>query len=150
MKRFLFVFVLFVSVSVSAQEYWNRKDFEISDRNIDASWKALAFNWQKSNSHFDLPDGTFLNISGATQSKQIDMIAAIDRINAEKEPQREINLGSPLGEPKEKKKRFFELTGNADPGKMDTYINPFVAPILDPYNRAYYQLRSNSLYRYNY
>lgn len=147
--RLVFLFFLFCSIA-SAQEYWDREDFEISDRNIDASWKAIAFSWQKSDSKFNLPEGTFLNLSSETQNKQIDMLAAIDRINAEKQPQRKIDLGSPLGESVEKQKKIFQLSGNADPHNMETYINPFVAPTLDPYNRAYYQLRTNSLYRYNY
>ncbi len=146
--RLLFFFFLVCSVA-SAQEYWDREDFEIGDRNIDASWKALAFSWQKAESHFSLPDGTFLNVSRDAQNKQIDMLATIDRINAENEPQRKIDLGSPLGEREEKKKKFFQISGNTDPRNSDTYINPFVAPILDPYNKAYL-LRRNSLYRYNY
>lgn len=149
MKTVLFVFALLFSVSVSAQEYWDREDFEISDRHIDASWQALAFGWQKE-SHFNLPDGTFLNISSDSQKKQIDMLAAINQINEENKPQRKINLGSPLGETPQKEKKIFEVTGSLDPRNTPTFINPYVAPTLDPYNQAYYRLRSNSLYRYDY
>lgn len=149
MKSVLLVITLFISVSLSAQEYWDREDFEIGDRHIDASWQALAFSWQKE-SHFNLPDGIFLNLSTDTQKKQINMLAAIDQINEEKKPQRKINLGSPLGETPQKEKKLFEVTGSLDPRNTPTFINPYVAPTLDPYNSAYYRLRSNSLYRYNY
>lgn len=132
----------------SAQEYWDKKDFEIGNRGIETSWREVAFNWQLT-SDFNLPDGTFLNVD-SNKKQQIDMLAVIDNINAKKQ-QREIDLGSPLPRREPKERRIFEITGSAEPRPGDTYINPYVAPILDPYNRSIYRLRSSSpLYRLSY
>lgn len=148
MKFRLFLFLLILSGSVSAQEYWDRKDFEIGNRGIETTWKDFAFNWQM-DSDFNLPDGTFLNVD-QNKKQQIDMLAVMEDINSKKN-QRTVDLGSPLPGRERKEKRIFEITGNADPRQRDTYINPYVAPILDPYNRSIYRLRSGSpLYRLSY
>mgnify|MGYP001400799196 FL=1 len=103
MKIRLVILLLFIGSFAQAQEYWDREDFEISNRSIDNTWREFSFNWQ-TQSNFNLPDGSFLHLKDHIQDDQIDMLAAISKMNKNR-VQREVDLGSPLPQRKKEKKR---------------------------------------------
>ncbi len=145
MKLRLFLLFLFIGLSGQAQEYWDRKDFEIGNRGIENSWREIGFSWQ-TESKFDLPDGSFLHLRDNIQKDQVDMLAVIDKANRNK-VQREIDLGSPLPQRK-KEKKLFEISGDfreRDPN--DIYLNPYFS---SPLNQNGFNNRRYSPYRYNY
>ena len=124
MKPIYLILALFAFSNMSAQEYWDRKDFEIGNRGIENTWREFSFSWQEQSS-FNLPDGSFLHLKNHIQSDQIDMLAVIDKTNRNR-VQREINLGSPLPQRKEKEKKLFEISGDVrvrDPN--DIFLNPY-------------------------
>ena len=136
---------LLLGLTVQAQEYWDRKDFEIGNRAIENSWREIGFTWQ-TESQFNLPDGSFLHLKNSIQKEQVDMLAVIDKANRNK-VQREIDLGSPLPQRKPKEKKLFEISGELrerDPN--DIFMNPY-------FSNPYYQNRFNnrySPYRFSY
>ncbi|MBT8318798.1 MAG: hypothetical protein KJP01_01550 [Gramella sp.] len=149
MKLTYLILAFFAFSNVNAQEYWDRKDFEISNRSIENTWKDFSFSWQQQ-SNFSLPDGAFLHLNNQFQKKEIDMLAVIDKTNRTR-VQREVNLGSPLPQQKPKEKKLFEITGDLkvrDPN--DTFLNPYSpSPFMNPYYRPF-NTRRYSPYRYNY
>ncbi|TRO65148.1 hypothetical protein [Christiangramia sabulilitoris] len=146
--KLLFIFLL-VGTLGQAQEYWDRKDFEISNRGIDNTWREFSFNWQQQ-SNFNLPDGSFLHLRNEFQKEEIDMLAVIDKSNRNRVKQ-QINLGSPLPLQKPKEKKLFELTGEVKVRDAnDSFMNPFYpSPFLNNFNRRSYNTRIYSPYRYS-
>lgn len=146
--RFLF-FLLICSTAVSAQEYWDREDFEIGNRGIENSWKDYGFTWQ-SPSSFNLPDGSFLHLKNNVQKQEIDMLAIIDKSNRNK-VQRQIDLGSPLPQ-LQKEKKFIDITVEARPREQnDIFTNPYYAnPFLNNFNYRGFGMRNYTRYPYNY
>lgn len=148
--RFLILFLL-LGIVVQAQEYWDRKDFEIGNRSIDNTWREISFTWQTQSS-FNLPDGSFLHLNNQVQKEQIDMLAVINQTNRNK-VQREIDLGSPLPQRQAKEKKLFEISGELrarDPN--DIFLNPYYSnPFLNNYNaRGFGSRRYSPYYPYNY
>jgi hypothetical protein len=145
--RFLIISLL-LGLGASAQEYWNPKDFEISNRSIDNTWKEFSFSWQNQ-SNFNLPDGSFLHLKDEFQKDEIDMLAVIDKTNRNK-VQRQINLGSPLPQKKDKERKLFEITGDfkvREPN--DIYLNPYYTnPFFNNYYQPVFPSRRYSPYRY--
>ena len=150
MKLRLSILFLLFSFGLQAQEYWDRKDFEISNRSIDNTWREFSFNWQQQ-SRFNLPDGSFLHLKDQFQSEEIDMLAVIDKTNRNR-VQRELDLGSPLPQRKEKDKKLFEISGEIkvrDPN--DAFLNPYYPnPFMQNYNQRSFNSRRYSPYRYDY
>lgn len=146
--RLLFLFLLF-GISASAQEYWDRKDFEISNRSIDNTWREYSFNWQIQ-SNFNLPDGSFLHLNKRIQKEEIDMLAVIDKTNRNR-VQQEVNLGSPLPQRK-KEKKIFEISGDVRTRDQDDiFMNPYYpSPFLNNYQRGFGSRRYTTPYNYNY
>lgn len=149
MKLRLLIILLLVASSAQAQEYWDREDFEISNRSIDNTWREFSFNWQ-SQSNFNLPDGSFLHLKNHIQDDQIDMLAAIDKMNRNR-VQQEVDLGSPLPQRK-KEKKIFEISGDfRDRDQQDIFMNPYYPAFLNTYNqRGFGSRRYTSPYNYNY
>lgn len=150
MKLRLSILFLLLSFGSQAQEYWDKKDFEISNRSIENTWREFSFTWQQQSS-FNLPDGSFLHLKDQFQSEEIDMLAVIDKTNRNR-VQREIDLGSPLPQRKEKEKKLFEISGDfqrRDPN--DNFMNPyFPSPFMQNYNQRGFNARRYSPYRYGY
>jgi len=146
--RLLFIF-LFVGSFTQAQEYWDREDFEISNRSIDNTWRELSFSWQ-TKSNFNLPDGSFLHLKNHLQDDQVDMLAAIDKMNRNR-VQQEVDLGSPLPQQKREKK-IFEISGELRTRDQDDiFMNPYYPAFLNSYNqRGFGSRRYTSPYNYNY
>lgn len=147
---FLFIFFIF-GLNLSAQEYWNREDFEIGNRGIENTWREFSFNWQEQSS-FNLPDGSFLHLRNDIQKDQVDMLAVIDQANRSK-IKIEVDLGSPLPQRKQEKK-VFQFTGNVEArDQNDPFTNPY---IYNPFLNSYRQRgglgtrRYMSPYNYNY
>ena len=147
--RILFVLLLIGSYS-QAQEYWDREDFEISNRSIDNTWREFSFNWQEQ-SRFNLPDGSFLHLKDQFQDDQVDMLAIIDKTNRNK-VERKIDLGSPLPQRREKEKKLFEFSGDVQVRDAnDPFINPYYqSPFMQNYNGRTFNSRRYSPYRYTY
>lgn len=150
MKSIYLILAFLAFSNVNAQEYWDRKDFEIGNRGIDNTWREFSFTWQQQ-SNFNLPDGSFLYLKNQFQKDEIDMLAVIDKTNKSRIRQ-EVNLGSPLPQQKPKERKLFELTGEAkvrDPN--DSFMNPFYpSPFLNNFNQRSYNTRLYSPYRYSY
>ncbi len=150
MKLRLSILFLLLGFGLHAQEYWDRKDFEISNRSIDNTWREFSFGWQEQ-SKFNLPDGSFLHLKNEIQDDQVDMLAIIDKTNRNK-VQRKIDLGSPLPYRKEKEKKLFEISGDfqvRDPN--DNFMNPYFSnPFIQNYNQRGFNTRIYSPYRYGY
>lgn len=150
MKLVYLFLLLFTFSSVNAQEYWDRKDFEIGNRGIDNTWREFSFTWQTQSS-FNLPDGSFLHLKDNIQDDQIDMLAVIDKTNRNR-VQRQLDLGSPLPQAKLKEKKIFEISGDIrlrDPN--DIFLNPYYPnPFIQNYNRGTFNTRRYSPYRYDY
>ena len=147
--RLLFIFILSGTMAQS-QEYWDREDFEISNRNIMGNtWKEFSFNWQ-AQSNFNLPDGSFLHLKNNVQDDQIDMLAAISKMNKNR-VQQEVDLGSPLPQRK-KEKKLFEVSADVRTRDQDDiFINPYYPTFLNSYNqRGFGSRRYTSPYNYNY
>ncbi|MDR5590621.1 hypothetical protein [Christiangramia sp. SM2212] len=150
MKFRLVFLLLLIGSFAQAQEYWDREDFEISNRSIDNTWREFSFNWQTQSS-FNLPDGSFLHLKDNIQSDQIDMLAAIDKMNRNR-VQQKVDLGSPLPQRKREKK-IFEVTGDIRARDQDDiFMNPYYTnPFLNNYNqRGFGTRRYTSPYNYNY
>lgn len=150
MKLIYLFLALFTFSSVSAQEYWDRKDFEIGNRGIDNTWKEFSFNWQTQSS-FNLPDGSFLHLKNNVQDEQIDMLAVIDKTNRNR-VQRELDLGSPLPQAKSKEKKIFEISGDIRArDQNDIFLNPYYSsPFIHNYNGRSFNSRRYSPYRFAY
>lgn len=150
MKLRLSILFLLLGFGLQAQEYWDKKDFEISNRSIDNTWREFSFTWQQQSS-FNLPDGSFLHLKDQFQSEEIDMLAVIDKTNRNK-VQRKIDLGSPLPQRKEREKKLFEISGDfqvRDPN--DNFMNPYYSnPFMNNYNQRGFNTRIYSPYRYGY
>ncbi len=77
------------------------------------------------------------------------MLAVIDKTNRNR-VQREVNLGSPLPQQKEKEKKLFEITGDfkvRDPNEV--ILNPYYpGPFLHNYSQRTFNTRRYSPYRY--
>ncbi|APG59236.1 hypothetical protein [Christiangramia salexigens] len=140
--KFFFLFLIACS-GLSAQEYWDRKDFEIGNRGIENSWREFGFSWQ-TESEFNLPDGSFLHLNNEIQKKQIDMLAVISRDQKNK-IQRKVDLGSPLSG-KEKEKKVFEIKAETRlRDQNDIFANPFYSnDIFNRNNNGYGLGRYNS------
>ena len=147
---FLFTFLLF-GMSLSAQEYWNKEDFEIGNRGIENTWREFSFNWQEPSS-FNLPDGSFLHLSNEIQKDQVDMLAVIDKTNRSK-IKMVVDLGSPVPQRKQEKK-VFQFSGNVEArDQNDPFTNPyFYNPFLNTYNQrsGFGTRRYTSPYNYSY
>ena len=150
MKFRFFLLFLLCGLFAQAQECWDRKDFEISNRSIDNTWREFSFNWQEQ-SRFNLPDGSFLHLKDQFQKDEIDMLAVIDKTNRNR-VQREVNLGSPLPQGKSKERKIFEVSGDFRPrDPNDTFLNPyFPNPFMQSYNQRPFNPRRYSPYRYDY
>jgi hypothetical protein len=148
MKPIYLLLAIFAFTNMTAQEYWNRKDFEIGNRGIDIEWREFSFSWQNQ-SNFNLPDGSFLHLKNEFQKDEIDMLAVIDKANRNK-VQRQLNLGSPLPQKKDKEKKLFEITGDfkvREPN--DVYLNPYYTnPFFNNYYQPVFPTRRYSPYRY--
>jgi hypothetical protein len=147
--RLLFI-LLFFSAGLTAQEYWNKEDFEIGNRGIENTWKEFSFNWQAPSS-FNLPDGSFLHLKDEFQKDEIDMLAVIHKSNRNR-VKMEVDLGSPLPQTKREKK-VLQVTGSVKAREQDDiFINPyFYNPFLNNYNqRGLGTRRYTSPYNYNY
>ncbi|MGA8855115.1 MAG: hypothetical protein WB492_13150 [Christiangramia sp.] len=145
--RLLFLFLL-AGLNLSAQEYWNREDFEIGNRGIEDTWREFSFNWQQQ-SNFSLPDGSFLHLKDNFQTEEIDMLAIIDKTNRNRVEQK-IDLGSPLPQRK-KEKKIFEITGDVRTRDQDDiFMNPYYSnPFLNNYNqRGFGTRRYTTPYNY--
>ncbi|MCH4823750.1 hypothetical protein ML462_11270 [Gramella lutea] len=145
MKLRLLLIFLMCGYFTQAQEYWDKEDFEISNRSIENSWREIGFSWQ-TESNFNLPDGSFLHLRPDIQKDQVDMLAVIDKTNRNK-IERKIDLGSPLPQRK-KEKKIFEISGDfetRDPN--DNFMNPYFS---SPYNQSRLNYRRYSPYRFNY
>ena len=149
MKLRLLILLLFIGSFAQAQEYWDREDFEISNRSINNTWREFSFNWQ-TQSNFNLPDGSFLHLKDHIQDDQIDMLAAINKMNRNR-VQREVDLGSPLPQRK-KEKKIFEISGDVRTRDQDDiFMNPYYPTFLNTYNqRGFGSRRYTSPYNYNY
>ncbi len=153
MKLKLLAILFFTGFLGQAQEYWDRKDFEISNRGIDNTWREFSFNWQQQ-SNFNLPDGSFLHLRNEFQKEEIDMLAVIDKTNRNR-VQQKVNLGSPLPQQKPKEKKLFELSGDIKVrDQNDSFLNPFYpSPFMSNFNQRQfrpYNTRLYSPYRYSY
>lgn len=150
MKPLYLLLALFAFSNVSAQEYWDREDFEIGNRGIENTWREFSFSWQEQ-SRFSLPDGSFLHLKNHIQNDQIDMLAVIDQTNRNR-VQREVDLGSPLPQRKEKEKKLFEISGDVRArDSNDIFLNPYYpSPFINNYNRRGLNSRRYSPYRYDY
>ena len=150
MKSYIIFILILSGISMNAQEYWNREDFEIGNRGIDQSWQEFSFVWQQQSS-FTLPDGSFLHLKDQVQEEKVDMLAIIDKTNRNK-VERKIDLGSPLPRRAEKDKKFIEITGEVrarDPN--DIFLNPYYpSPFMQNYNGRSFNSRRYSPYRFNY
>ncbi|MDX1762053.1 MAG: hypothetical protein R3218_07865 [Christiangramia sp.] len=149
MKLRLLILTLLIGPFCQAQEYWDREDFEISNRSIDKTWKEFSFNWQEQ-SNFNLPDGSFLHLKNDVQDDQVDMLAIIDRANRNR-VERKIDLGSPLPQRKREKK-IFEISGDfRNRDQDDIFMNPyFPSSYFQNNNGQNLNYRRFSPYRYNY
>ncbi|CAL67037.1 hypothetical protein [Christiangramia forsetii] len=149
MKLRLLFILLLTGTLAQAQEYWDREDFEISNRSIENTWREFSFNWQ-AQSNFNLPDGSFLHLKNHIQDDQIDMLAAIDKMNRNR-IQQEVDLGSPLPQRKTEKK-IFEISAELRTrDKDDIFMNPYYPTFLNSYNqRGFGSRRYTNPYNYNY
>ncbi|GAA4320738.1 hypothetical protein GCM10023115_47930 [Pontixanthobacter gangjinensis] len=149
MKSPFLLLFLFAFGVMNAQEYWEREDFEISNRSIENTWREFSFTWQQPSS-FKLPDGSFLHLNSQVQDEQVDMLAVIDKTNRNR-VERKIDLGSPL--PRQKKeKKLFEISGDfRTRDQDDIFMNPYYSsPFIQNNNGRILNYRRYSPYRYNY
>lgn len=139
--RFLFLSLFFFSItSVSAQEYWDMDDFEISNYKIEPSWNDLSFGQEFFKGDFDLPSGEFLNVDENKRSS-VDMVGILEQQRNMKK--RTVDIGSPLPKTTQKKKAF-EITNNYRIRDKDEVYNDALNS--NPYyqNQRIYQ---NALHR---
>ncbi|MDT0677411.1 hypothetical protein [Autumnicola musiva] len=103
----LFFFLLTGIFNVKAQEYWDREDFEISNRNISSALMEVGFSWVEEK-QFILPDGNFID-KDPYERRTVDLKAVLARKKNEREPTVEIDFRFP-----EKKKKTIEVSGDTD------------------------------------
>lgn len=146
--RFLcLLFILCGFTRLSAQEYWNREDFEIGNRSIENTWQEVGFTWQ-TESRFQLPEVNFLDKRIDSQKKQLNMLAILEEENRKK-VERRIDLGSPIPRTEKDKKSFeVSLEGRLRDDR-DIFTNPYYAnPFLNNYYyRGFGVRRYTSPYR---
>lgn len=147
MRFFCLLFILCGFTRLSAQEYWNREDFEIGNRSIENTWKEVGFTWQ-TESRFQLPEVNFLEKKVDVQKKQVNMLAVIDEVNRKK-VERKVDLGSPIPR-EEKDRKTFEVSLERrlrDDGNI--FSNPYYAnPFLNNYHyRGFGARRYSTPYR---
>ncbi|PKD16705.1 hypothetical protein APR41_07820 [Salegentibacter salinarum] len=107
--RLLFLSLFLFSItSVSAQEYWDVADFEISNYSIEPSWSDLSFGQQFFKGDFDLPSGEFINVDDGKRAS-VDMVGILESQRNMKK--RTVDIGSPLPTTNQKKKAF-EISNN--------------------------------------
>ena len=107
--RLLFISLfLLIIAPVSAQEYWDMADFEISNYSIDPAWSDLSFGQQFFKGNFDLPSGDFLNVDENKRST-VDMVGILEQQRNMKK--RTVDIGTPLPTTTQKKKAF-EISNN--------------------------------------
>jgi hypothetical protein len=139
--RILFLSLFFFSITtVSAQEYWDMGDFEISNYSIEPSWSDLSFGQQFFKGDFDLPSGEFLNVDDNKPSS-VDMVGILEQQRNMQKPT--VDIGSPLPTRTQKKKAF-EITNNYRIRDKDEVYNDALNS--NPYyqNQRIYQ---NALHR---
>ncbi|OEY74002.1 hypothetical protein [Salegentibacter salarius] len=92
--RLLFISLfLLIITPVSAQEYWDMADFEISNYSIDPAWSDLSFGQQFFKGSFDLPSGDFLNVD-ENKRTTVDMVGILEQQRNMKK--RTVDIGTPL------------------------------------------------------
>ncbi|MDT0644281.1 hypothetical protein RM553_15695 [Zunongwangia sp. F363] len=124
--RFLFlIFFLAGIFNLEAQEYWDREDFEISNRNISSALMDVAFSWVEEK-QFSLPSGEFIN-KDPYERRTVDLKAVLARKKNEREPTVEIDFRFP-----EKKKKAIEVSGDTDYARDDFSRNSYY-----PYSRGF-------------
>lgn len=99
---------LFSIPPVSAQEYWDMADFEISNYSIEPAWSDLSFGQQFFKGNFDLPSGEFLNVD-ENKRTTVDMVGILEQQRNMKK--RTVDIGTPLPTTTQKKKAF-EISNN--------------------------------------
>ena len=96
--RLLFLSLfLFNITSVSAQEYWDVADFEISNYSIEPSWSDLSFGQQ-----------FFKGVDDGKRAS-VDMVGILESQRNMKK--RTVDIGTPLPTTNQKKKAF-EISNN--------------------------------------
>lgn len=107
--RLLFISLfLLIITPVSAQEYWDMADFEISNYSIEPAWSDLSFGQQFFKGSFDLPSGEFLNVD-ENKRTTVDMVGILEQQRNMKK--RTVDIGTPLPTTTQKKKAF-EISNN--------------------------------------
>ena len=137
--------LILAGFSMNAQEYWDRKDFEIRPNKIENSWKDFGFMWQ-TESEFILPDGTFKD-HNLIQKKEIDMVGIIKQANSYKP--KTVDLGSPIPNLKKERKTIEFTAETTVRDYNDIFSNPYYASPFQSnygvnpyYYRRYTPLRS--------
>jgi len=142
--KFSFLFLslfLFGISSVSAQEYWDIEDFEISNYSIEPAWSDLSFGQQFFKGDFDLPSGEFINVDDGKRAS-VDMIGILESQRNMKK--RTVDIGTPLPTTTQEKKKAFEISDNYRLRDSDDVYNDALNS--NPYyqNQRIYQ---NALHR---
>ncbi|MBZ9729124.1 hypothetical protein LB467_05450 [Salegentibacter sp. JZCK2] len=140
--RFLFLSLFLISItSVSAQEYWDIADFEISNYSIEPSWSDLSFGQQFFKGSFDLPSGEFINVD-ENKPSSVDMVGILEQQRNMKK--RTVDIGTPLPTTSTQKKKAFEISDNYRLRNNDEVYNDALNS--NPYyqNQRIYQ---NALHR---
>lgn len=139
--RFLFLCLsIFGITSVSAQEYWDMDDFEISNYSIEPAWSDLSFGQQFFKGDFNLPSGAFINVDDGKRAS-VDMLGILESQRNMKK--RSVDIGTPLPTTTQKKKAF-EISNNYRLRDSDEVYNDALNS--NPYyqNQRIYQ---NALHR---
>ncbi|WP_373056101.1 hypothetical protein [Zunongwangia sp. H14] len=127
MKSRLLIFFFFLAgiFNLEAQEYWDREDFEISNRNVSSALMEVGFAWVQEK-QFNLPSGEFMN-KDPYERRTVDLKAILAQKKNEREPTVEIDFRFP-----EKKKKTIEVSGDTDYARDDFSRNYYY-----PYSRGF-------------